>query len=286
MAFGREGNNVLVNGRVRPSLHARSGAPQRWRVVNTAKSRYFSVDIGEGNQFTKIGGDGGFQEYPTQHDFLILGPGERADVIVAPRARPGSDTVVLSQLYDRGYGSIEYRQPEPLFRISMSDAPEYSGFKLPDVRRSIEPLPVAGATPIPLDLTIIQKSEDNSFEYHINNKPYWMAEPIRARIGETQLWTVRNETPWSHPLHLHGFFFQVLDKDGNHVRPIEWKDTVNIPHKSAVQLLVHYEDRPGTWMVHCHILDHAEGGLMTTVQLGETSNSSHPHERHDLPQAK
>ncbi len=41
MAFGREGGYVLVNGKVRPKLVMRSGAPQRWRIVNTAKSRFF-----------------------------------------------------------------------------------------------------------------------------------------------------------------------------------------------------------------------------------------------------
>ena len=85
MAFGREGNHVLVNGRKTPSLDARSGAPQRWRVVNAAKSRYFKLDLGEGHRFMKIGGDGGLLEYPVEQDFLVLGAGERADVIVTPR---------------------------------------------------------------------------------------------------------------------------------------------------------------------------------------------------------
>jgi FtsP/CotA-like multicopper oxidase with cupredoxin domain len=278
MAFGREGNLLLVNGRRGSMLLARSGAPQRWRIVNTAKSRYFNLDIGEGNTFTKIGGDGGLQEYPTEWDFLVLAPGERADVIVMPRAKPGTDIVVISQRYDRGYGSIEYRQAEPLFRIQMANLPEHPKPALSEVRRAIEPLEMAGATEVQLDLSIIQKPEDNSFEYQINKQPYWRAKPIPARVGETQLWTVRNETPWSHPLHLHGFFFQVLDKEGRHARPIEWKDTVNVPYKDSLRLLVRYDDRPGQWMVHCHILDHAEGGLMTTVQLGD--GPVHSHEKH------
>ncbi len=80
MVFGREGNLVLVNGRHQPSLTARSGAPQRWRIVNAAKSRYFMLDLGPGHMFRKIGGDGGLTEYSEDHDFLLLGAGERADV--------------------------------------------------------------------------------------------------------------------------------------------------------------------------------------------------------------
>src|SRR5262245_40467320 len=63
MLFGREGNYVLVNGRVRPTMTARAGAPQRWRIVNAAKSRYFMLDLDE-QTFTQIGGDGGLQERP------------------------------------------------------------------------------------------------------------------------------------------------------------------------------------------------------------------------------
>ena len=63
MVFGREGDYVLANGRHRPVLKARSGAPQRWRIVNAAKSRFFYLDL-DGQEFTVIGVDGGLQERP------------------------------------------------------------------------------------------------------------------------------------------------------------------------------------------------------------------------------
>jgi FtsP/CotA-like multicopper oxidase with cupredoxin domain len=275
MAFGREGNVLLVNGRKNPRLAARSGAPQRWRIANTAKTRYFKLDMGEGNSFTKIGGDGGLQEYSVEYEMLVLAPGERADVIVTPRAKPGTELVVLAQLHNRGYGSVEYRAIEGLFNIAFSTEAEYRGAPLPKIERVIEPMTAAGATAVTLNLHISQDPRDGSFEYDINGKPYWKAEPIPAKLGETQLWTVNNTTPWSHPLHIHGFFFQVLDANGSPVRPLQWKDTVDVPFKETLQLLVRFDDRPGAWMVHCHILDHAEGGLMTTVQVGDTPGGNH-----------
>jgi len=45
MVFGREGNWVLVNGRHQPAVTARSGSPQRWRIINAANSRYFMLDL-------------------------------------------------------------------------------------------------------------------------------------------------------------------------------------------------------------------------------------------------
>ena len=65
-------------------------------------------------------------------------------------------------------------------------------------------------------------------------------------------------------MHLHGFFFQVLADDG---RPGEWKDTVNVAIDQTVRFAVTYEDRPGMWMFHCHILDHAEAGMMGMVHV-------------------
>ena len=61
-----------------------------------------------------------------------------------------------------------------------------------------------------------------------------------------------------HPFHLHGFFFQVLDDT---LVP-EWKDTVDVPSKTSLKLAVNFDNRPGMWMYHCHILDHAEAGMM------------------------
>ena len=268
MAFGREGNHVLVNGRRQQKLVMRAGAPQRWRVVNAAKSRYYMMDLGEGQIFTKIGGDGGLLEYSVESEFPVLGAGERADLVITPKAEPGDELVLRSLLHDRGYGSTELRDIEDLITITIADMPPHVGDPLPEVRRVIEPYPTEDATHIKLDLTLKQDPDDLSFEYGINGVPFWQAEPVLAKLGETQIWTVENTTPWSHPLHLHGFFFQVLDEEFNAVRPIEWKDTVDIPFEQTVRLVVRFDERPGTWIFHCHILDHAEGGLLNAVHLG------------------
>ena len=268
MAFGREGNNVLVNGRRHSRITARAGVPQRWRIVNTAKSRYFNLDLGAGQRFTKIGGDGGLQEYAQETDFVVLGPGERADLIVSPRARPGSELVVRSQLYNRGYGSIEARAVEDLFTIALTREPEYKAPARPPLRRAFDVPSTAGATPVKFDIGVIQGDTDHAFHYTVNGVSF--PEPFLAKFGETQVWTVTNGTPWSHPIHLHGFFFLVLDDKGAPVHPLEWKDTLNVPFKETVRFLVRFDDRAGTWMLHCHILDHAEGGLMTALQLSAT----------------
>jgi FtsP/CotA-like multicopper oxidase with cupredoxin domain len=281
MAFGREGNQILVNGRTNPALTVRSGAPQRWRVVNAAKSRYFLLDLND-QPFTVIGGDGGLQEYATKVTNLQLAPGERADLIVTPQGKTGTELPLKTFLANRGYGSVEFRPAEQdLLTLRFADLPPYSGPPVPAVTRAIAPLATAGATPVELKLTIAQLA-DGQFEYGINGIPFDRAKPFVARPGETQLWTLVNDTPWSHPFHLHGFFFQVLDAQGAPVRPLVWKDTIDVPFKQTVKVVVRFgEGHEGNWMMHCHILDHADGGLMGTVQVGTPpplQGSPHEHE--------
>jgi FtsP/CotA-like multicopper oxidase with cupredoxin domain len=271
MAFGREGNIVLVNGRRQSTVAVRAGVPQRWRVVNTAKSRYFNLDLGAGQVFTKIGGDGGLQEYSERTDFVVLAPGERADLIVTPRGEPGAQLIVRSQLFNRGYGSVEARDSEDLFTIIIANMPAYVDPPRSPVRRAIEPLSVAGATRVSVDIAVAQSPQDWSFRYTVNGVSF--PKPFLAKFGDTQIWTVTNQTPWSHPIHLHGFFFLVLDKQGEPVHPLEWKDTVSVPFKETVSFIVRFDERAGSWMFHCHILDHADGGLMGTVQLSATGEA-------------
>jgi FtsP/CotA-like multicopper oxidase with cupredoxin domain len=274
LVFGLEGNHVLVNGRKRPELIARAGAPQRWRIVNAAKSKFFQLDLGDspGFPFTVIGGDGGFQEYAVKQDSLVVAPGERVDAIVTPSGRPGTNLQVRSIPYNRGFGS-QYLPTEDLFTIALADLPPHTASFDASIQRSITPLERNGATRVQMNLTLAQA--DRTIEYRINNVPSARVKAIPATVGETQIWTITNQTKWSHPIHLHGFFFQVLDDKGDPVRPLAWKDTVNVPFDQTLSFIVRYDERPGTWMFHCHVLDHAEGGLMTVVELS-TEPSANP----------
>jgi FtsP/CotA-like multicopper oxidase with cupredoxin domain len=285
--FGREGSHVLLNGREKSTLTVRSGVPQRWRVVNTAKSRYFELDLG-GLTFRQIGTDGGLQEYAVDRDTLVLAPGERADVIVVPKGTAATPLTLRSLLVYRGFGTVEGRFPfDDLATIAFDAEPPFQApAALPDVRRAIAPIAKAGATPVDLEFVLIQ-APDQAPEYQISGSR-WDAKrkSLSARVGETQIWTVTNKSSWSHPWHLHGFFFQVLDDNGEPVHPLAWKDTVNIPFDATVRLIVKYDDdRPGDWMLHCHILDHAEGGLMGVVSVGREpqDGSESPTHTHHQP---
>jgi FtsP/CotA-like multicopper oxidase with cupredoxin domain len=272
--FGREGNHVLVNGRKRPTLKVRSGAMQRWRIVNTAKSRYFQLQFDDPQPFQLIGVDGGHMEYSVEQHVIVLAPGERVDVLVAPRVKEGQPLTLISVPYDRGFGSVEFRSAEDLLAFESTSLPEVAPGPFPKVTRNIPALSADGARPINIDL--ITSNAHGVTQFDIKGGPFWRGTSIAAELGEKQLWTITNKAIWAHPIHLHGFFFQEVDEKGIPVSPRAWKDTIHVPAESTRRFLVAL-DRPGSWMYHCHILDHAEAGLMSTVDVGNLESSGGHH---------
>jgi FtsP/CotA-like multicopper oxidase with cupredoxin domain len=255
--FGREGAVLLVNGKVKPTLKVRNGKQQRWRIINATRARYYNLRL-RNHRFTRLGGDNGLAARSQDIYNLIVTPGERADAVFTPADAPGSRNVLRWVPTERGYGSTFNRAAEEMLYIeTVADAP-VTPEPIPTQLRTIERLDVSGATALTLDLTIAITS---TVEMGINGVPYWKTKPLEAKIGETQVWRIVNNTDFSHPFHLHGYFFQVVDD----TRVPEWKDTVNVPTKSEITIAVRFDDRPGVWMYHCHILDHAEAGMMGTL---------------------
>jgi FtsP/CotA-like multicopper oxidase with cupredoxin domain len=75
-----------------------------------------------------------------------------------------------------------------------------------------------------------------------------------------------NETAWWHPMHLHGHSFNVLSRDGAPAPHDEWGDTVLVRPREHVRVAF-VADNPGDWMLHCHVMEHQVGGLMTTIRV-------------------
>ena len=259
--FGREGSLVLVNGKVGPRVKMRAGKPQRWRVINASRARYFHLAPPTGQTFVRIGGDNGLAARSELLARVTVTPGERADLVFTSRRPPGTSAPLRWLPFDRGYGSTFGRRPEPILTIETVDEPAVTAPAVPAVLREIPAIDIRNAVAHTLDLTITSKG--STIEMGFGGVPFGKAAPLHARVGETHVWTVTNNTAFDHPFHLHGFFFQVLD-DG---RVPEWKDTVNIPVKSSVRLAIRFDERPGMWMYHCHILDHAEAGMMGHLHL-------------------
>jgi FtsP/CotA-like multicopper oxidase with cupredoxin domain len=181
----------------------------------------------------------------------------------------------MSVPYDRGFGSVEFRSAEDLISFAAAPLPAAQPVAFPTITRHIQPLSAAGAKPVTIEL--ITSTAHGLTQFDIKGGPFWRDTSIAAELGEMQLWTITNKAIWAHPIHLHGFFFQEVDEKGVPVSPRAWKDTIHVPAESTRRFLVKL-DRPGSWMYHCHILDHAEAGLMSTVDVGKVDSSAAGHQ--------
>ena len=175
--FGREGNILLVNGKIRPTLKARPGARQRWRVVNASKTRYFQLSLA-GHTFTRIGGDGGLMAAPMAVAEPVLAPAERADFLVVPNGEPGTDLVVKWLPYNRGFGATLV-PIQDLMVIHLEGEPVATA-ELPELHRDIPPIDVSGATPVTVELTDVH---GNAFKLGLNGIPFDESEPFEAKVG-------------------------------------------------------------------------------------------------------
>jgi FtsP/CotA-like multicopper oxidase with cupredoxin domain len=273
--FGREGGVMLVNGKVLPRLKVRAGKQQRWRIINAARTRYYTIQLRD-HTLIKLGGDNGLAERSVELNRFVLVPGERADLVFTPSDEPGATRMFRWVPTERGFGSLYNRPRVDMFAIETVAAAPVAPEPIPALLREIEPIDVTNANELTLDLTIDFANTRHGREVvmGVNHVPYWDSKPLEARIGETQIWNVKNDSPFAHPFHLHGYFFQVLDD----TRIPEWKDTVDVPAGTTLRIAIEFDERPGVWMYHCHILDHAESGMMGHLWVAGVGKHAHmPH---------
>ena len=90
-------------------------------------------------------------------------------------------------------------------------------------------------------------------------------EPVK--VGELQVWEIKNRTLVHHPFHLHGFFFQVLELNGQASGYLAWKDVFHIPPSGTLKIAWMPDNRPGMWMYHCHVLEHHATGMMASFEV-------------------
>ena len=100
----------------------------------------------------------------------------------------------------------------------------------------------------------------------LNGVPYGQDAPAVLREGEWVKVRYVNETSRLHPMHMHGVFFRVLARNGQAALESHWRDTVLVHPRETVDIALVPVDR-GKWMLHCHVLEHAEAGMMTLFEV-------------------
>jgi FtsP/CotA-like multicopper oxidase with cupredoxin domain len=258
---GREGDVIFVTGVVNPTVSMRAGEVQRWRVINASGARVYRLGL-QGHRLLHVGSDGGLFEVPVEVDDIVVANGERVELLVRGTGAPGSTALLQALPYDRYIPQTrpaDWNVPRTLLTLQYSDESRVSSPALPSRLRVVPPL----------DTTVVKVRRVMALtQGFINGRAMDMYRiDAEAELGATEIWEIENIVGMDHPFHLHGFQFQVLDRDGVPETQPSWKDTVNVPGRSSARFIVRYDNFAGNWMFHCHILSHEDAGMMGVLRV-------------------
>lgn len=270
---GREGDTLLISGKEQPKIDMHAGQTERWRIINASSARYFEMHLG-GRLFQIIGTDGGLIETPQTVSKVLVTPGERVDVLMGPFVE-GEHFAIESLPYNR---TTFLKAKKQVFGTVWVGAPEATKAVVPDLLRTIEPLAPQDAEVNRKVKLSVGASLKRGLDFLVNGEMHVNDQPVF--VGDLQVWEVENASLMDHPFHLHGFFFQILEINGKAPGYISWKDTINLKPRSKVKIAWMPDDRPGTWMYHCHILEHHEAGMMANFQVVRKGEAFTPLSAH------
>ncbi|MFE0646624.1 multicopper oxidase family protein [Streptomyces sp. NPDC058877] len=262
--FGR--STLLANGRPTPYFPV-AARKYRFRLLNSSNMRFFQLRLSDGGSMVQIGSDGGLLERPHVTDSIGLSPAERADVVIDfSRYRVGSQVVLENTL---GPGT-----PEEVGRVLRFDVVRSAEdpSSVPEVLRT---LPAVASLPAPAvhRSIVLSMDEDGREEPRgLMDGKVWQMGRIDQTIrhGDSEIWTVTNANKIiPHNFHMHLVQFRVLERNGGPVGAEEagLKDTVRLFPGETVKLHATFNTYRGTYVYHCHLLDHSAMGMMANFRV-------------------
>src|SRR5215472_3704508 len=270
------GSAILVNGKIFP-YHAVEPRMYRLRLLNASNGSFYRFSFSSeasvtaaSIEFHQIGSEQGFLPAPAAANLLILGPGERADLILDFSGYAGR------QLFLRTDVAMVMQ-----FRISSSKTA--GSFTLPANLRPVPRIPETAAV-LTRELTLAdyQNRLGRSSVMLLNGAHWTMPVTEKPVENSTEIWSFINLTDDSHPIHLHMVRFQLLDRrpfdlsvyqltgkvvftgpvttvDANE---LGWKDTVRVDPMTVTRIIVKFEGYCGRYVWHCHMLEHEDNEMM------------------------
>lgn len=260
---------LLLNDQLRPTWTMEPGETQLLRIANTGSDRYYRLNL-PGFRFTVIAEDGSPVRRIWGSDALVMPPGKRFEVLVTAK-RTGTFQLETTR-YAQDDTKFGLNPPTTLGTIVVEGEP----------RNPIEP-PRSLKGSLPADLTKAPVERTRTFVFglrskgknfaRINGKFFTVGEKsVKPRLGTVERWILRNprkpnQSNSEHPFHIHVNDFQVVAVNGKRYRARGQQDIVTIPMGGEVVIKQRFEQFPGKFVFHCHILGHEDGGMMQSVQV-------------------
>jgi ZIP family zinc transporter len=125
----------------------------------------------------------------------------------------------------------------------------------------------------------IQSLSENHFT--INGKEYPFTTPIEVRKGQrVRIRWINISGENMHTMHTHGHYQLIIARDAQPLSYRDVEDTVLLGPGQRVDVMIDANQQPGTWVVHCHVIDHTEDatgmpdGLITAIHYEGTPNTA------------
>jgi FtsP/CotA-like multicopper oxidase with cupredoxin domain len=266
---GLKGSEILVNGAPLPHHHV---APRRYRLrfLNASQFRAYNLDLSSGASMTQIGTDAGLMPTPIDREKILIGPAERAEVVVDFAESRGDRVELRSVPRDddpAGPGTKPFEGPLMQFRVGHRHKDDQTSVPV-----SLRPLPTWTSTaPAAPDRTWV-------FEIGGGLDPTWLVngntfDPSRSDgfpvLDTVESWQLTNATGVAHMFHMHSTDWYMLSRNGDPPAPWEdcLKETFFLDPGESVIVAAHFTDHLGKFVIHCHMLDHEDHGLMSQFEV-------------------
>jgi FtsP/CotA-like multicopper oxidase with cupredoxin domain len=264
---GRWGNAITINGSTNTALRVQPGERIRLRMLNSANGRVFRPDFGDLDAKI-IAVDGLYLREPISAGSFEMTPGNRLDIDIAFDRSPASPP----ELWDRFYA----QRPNKLASFDIAGdlvtTPQFASPAKAHVPPWLDGLGTAVTHSFRLDAQQggpfgIKWTIDGVAMEHGDGAHHHAPEPsLSLTHGQFAHLQFVNASARLHPIHFHGMFFRLLARNGVPVEEPFFRDTVLVHARETVDIGLVPSDI-GTWMMHCHILEHAEAGMMTTIRV-------------------
>jgi FtsP/CotA-like multicopper oxidase with cupredoxin domain len=298
------------------TLTMKPGERQLWRVLNASAITYLNLAVLFGRTPQRIGVVGidgvplrfeGSPSPPVQWvDHLGVPPGSRVEFIVEGPPL-GVPALLVTRAVDTGPAGENDPNRALVAIAAASDAPEPQAVLPADV----EPLPppsrqwIGHVAPVRVRKLFFSEQQESPNDPNSPTRffltmdgetpkpfdPQSDVPDIVVRQGDVEDWIIENRSMELHDFHIHQLHFQLLDWSGLAVNEPFLRDTVNVPYYNgrmlkypSVRLRMDFRnpDLVGTFVYHCHVLEHEDGGMMGRIRVvpANTATSStliNPH---------
>jgi spore coat protein A len=260
---GTVGNQILVDGRFAPYLRV-STHRYRLRLLNSSNFSSYDFALSDGRPFVQIGTGDGLLPRPVIRQDILLGPAQRADVIVDFHGelhhRVILQTIPRTDTAPRGIGT----RSASIMAFRVRHKAKHDHSRLPSRLEKPPRLHPRKKVSAVWTFGLGGNVKSGTF-WTVNGKPF---DPrridLRVPLGSTQTWLLRNVSPITHYIHLHEEQWHTVSRDGK--RPPPWErgleDTWRLDPGERVKVAARFTDYTGVFMLHCHMLAHEDHGMM------------------------